>query len=54
MTTYIVAFVFLIGLFLFMALALQFSKYKKRPSGCYGGNHCAMPEKEDENVKLCC
>ena len=23
-----------------MALSLHFSKYKKRPSGCCGGQHC--------------
>ncbi|MEJ2538293.1 MAG: hypothetical protein P8048_14775 [Calditrichia bacterium] len=41
MISYIVAFLFFIGAIALMLFALQFSQYKKRPSGCCGGGHCA-------------
>jgi hypothetical protein len=41
---YIVVFLFFIGAISLMLAALQFSRYKKRPSGCCGGGHCEDAE----------
>jgi hypothetical protein len=40
MVQYILALFFMIVVFLGMMLALTFSKYKRKTSGCCGGGHC--------------
>jgi hypothetical protein len=49
MLEYIVAFVVMIVVFTAMMLALTFSKYKKRTSGCCSGGHCST----EDNVSGC-
>ena len=41
MVQYIIVIGFFILAFFLMGLALHFSKYKKRPSGCCGGGDCS-------------
>lgn len=53
MIQYIVALGFFMLVFVLMALALNFSKYKKRPSGCCGGGHCATDLNSAEVNKSC-
>ncbi|MBN2001034.1 hypothetical protein JW935_26045 [candidate division KSB1 bacterium] len=50
MSQYLVVFIFLVLVFVIMGAALYFSKYKKRPSSCCGGERCSSDEKEVE----CC
>ena len=46
MSQYIIAFLFFVLAISIMILALHFSQYKKRTSGCCGGGHCdTHPEK---------
>ncbi|MCK9280784.1 MAG: hypothetical protein M0P71_09190 [Melioribacteraceae bacterium] len=50
MTQFIGLFVFFILAAIGMALALQFSKYKKRgDAGCCGGGHCDSNGNHDGN-----
>ena len=53
MISYIIAFLFFIGAMALMLFALQFSRYKKRPSGCCGGGHCATENDDETKVHNC-
>ena len=61
MTQYIVAFAFFVGAFAFMALMLQFARYRQRKSSCCGdvledfekGDNCdTCPNRESEACAL--
>lgn len=53
MTEYIVAFLFFVLAISIMLMALHFSQYKKRPSGCCGGRHCDTDAEEGERYHSC-
>ena len=53
MISYIVAFLFFIGAIALMLFALQFSQYKKRPSGCCGGGHCSTGNDGETKIHSC-
>ena len=53
MTQYIIVILFFILAFIGMALALHFSQFKKRSSGCCGGGHCETNNKSRENQHSC-
>jgi hypothetical protein len=53
MISYIIAFLFFIGAMALMLFALQFSQYKKRPSGCCGGGHCAAGNGDETKIHSC-
>lgn len=53
MIEYLVAFLLFVVAISLMLVALQFSRYKKRPSGCCGGGHCATDGEETVNEHSC-
>ena len=53
MLQYIILALFFLAAFVLMAAALHFSRYKKRPSGCCGGDHCDHPAHKDGNSAGC-
>jgi len=53
MIQYILAFGFLMFVFALMGLALHFSRYKKRASGCCGGSHCSSDNKGIDKSHTC-
>ena len=54
MLQYIITFGFFLFVFILMGLALQFSRYKQRHSGCCGGGHCSTEVSGDTNSQNCC
>jgi len=52
MTEYLVVIGFFILAFTMMAIALHFSKYKKRSAGCCGGDNCST-DSDGNKVNSC-
>lgn len=53
MIEYLVTFLLFVVAISLMLVALQFSKYKKRPSGCCGGGHCTTDGDEADSGHSC-
>ena len=50
---YLIPILFCISLVILMGVALHFSQYKKRTSGCCGGVHCNDVKKESAETHTC-
>jgi hypothetical protein len=53
MIQYIIVFLFFALAMAVMLIALHFSQYKKRPSGCCGGAHCDTHSEGGETNHSC-